>query len=124
MAVIDHEAGLARAGANVRGRFGAMLFFVRRYPLGAVGAVIMMAFVTTAIFADAISHYDPLSTNARASLAPPGEKYTCTENARPRKRPIHRPTNISVNAPITPVATWIHISVIGSSCGMALLRVV
>jgi peptide/nickel transport system permease protein len=75
VAVIDHEAGLARAGANVRGRFGAMLFFVRRYPLGAVGAVIMMMFVATAIFADAISHYDPLSTNARASLAPPGEKY-------------------------------------------------
>lgn len=75
MAVIDHEAGLSRAGANVRGRFGAMLFFVRRYPLGAIGAVIIMLFLATAIFADAISSYDPLTTNARASLAPPGDKH-------------------------------------------------
>ena len=41
MAVIDHDAELARAGANVRGWVGGLLFFVRRYPLGAIGAVLM-----------------------------------------------------------------------------------
>ncbi len=76
MAVIDHDAELSRAGANVRGPLGAAFFFVRRYPLGAVGALIMLAFVGVAVFADAITTYDPLTTNARASLAPPGENYT------------------------------------------------
>ena len=31
MAVIDHDAELAKAGANVHGWIGALLFFVRRY---------------------------------------------------------------------------------------------
>jgi len=52
------------------------VFFVRRYPLGAIGALIMIAFVATAIFADVITSYDPLTTNARSSLAPPGDKHT------------------------------------------------
>jgi peptide/nickel transport system permease protein len=76
VALVDHEAGLTRAGANVNSRFGALLFFVRRYPLGAIGALIMIAFVATAIFADAITTYDPLTTNARSSLAPPGDKHS------------------------------------------------
>jgi len=76
VAVIDHDAELSRAGANVRGWFGALVFFVRRYPLGAAGALIMLAFVATAIFADAITTYDPLSTSARSSLAAPGDKHT------------------------------------------------
>ena len=36
----------------------------------------MLAFVGVAVFADAIATYDPLTTNARASLAPPGDKHT------------------------------------------------
>jgi len=76
MAIVDHEAGLTRAGANVNSRVGAVLFFIRRYPLGAIGALIMIAFVATAIFADAIATYDPLTTSARSSLAPPGDKHT------------------------------------------------
>jgi peptide/nickel transport system permease protein len=72
MAVIDHQAELNRAGANVRGRLGGLLFFIRRYPLGAIGGLIMIAFLATAIFAPMLATYDPLSTNARASLAPPG----------------------------------------------------
>lgn len=76
MAVVDHKAELARAGAHVDSRLGAVLFFMRRYPLGAIGALIMIAFVATAIFADAITTYDPLTTNARSSLAPPGSVHT------------------------------------------------
>jgi peptide/nickel transport system permease protein len=75
VAVIDHDAELARAGANVHGWGGAVLFFVRRYPLGAVGALIMILFVATAVFADSISAADPFTTNARSSLAPPGDKH-------------------------------------------------
>lgn len=75
MAVIDHEAELTRAGAHVDSRLGAILFFARRYPLGAIGALIMIAFLATAVFADALTTYDPLTTNPRASLAPPGDKH-------------------------------------------------
>jgi peptide/nickel transport system permease protein len=75
MAVIDHQAELNRAGANVKSRLGGVLFFVRRYPLGAIGALIMVAFVATALFADALTTYDPTATNARASLAAPGDRH-------------------------------------------------
>jgi peptide/nickel transport system permease protein len=75
MAVIDHEAQLSRAGANVRGPLGSILFFVRRYPLGAIGGLIMIAFVGVAVFADFIATQDPLTTNARASLARPGGEF-------------------------------------------------
>jgi peptide/nickel transport system permease protein len=75
MAIINHEAALARAGANVSGFWGQAGFLARRYPLGAVGAVIVLLFVLTAVFANVIAPHDPLSTNSRASLAQPGGSY-------------------------------------------------
>jgi peptide/nickel transport system permease protein len=75
VAVIDHSAELARAGANVNGLFGRIGFFVRRYPLGAIGAAIMTIFLATALFADQISTFDPFTTNARVSLARPGGEH-------------------------------------------------
>ncbi|MGE5269387.1 MAG: ABC transporter permease [Thiohalocapsa sp.] len=71
MATLDFQAELTAAGANVRSRWGSVRFFMRRYPLGAAGAVIMGIFLFAAIFAPYITVYDPLSTNAAASLAPP-----------------------------------------------------
>ena len=75
MAVIDHDAALAKAGANVSGFWGQAGFLARRYPLGAVGAVLVLLFVLTALFANVIAPHDPLSTNSRASLAAPGGTY-------------------------------------------------
>ncbi|MBS0224531.1 MAG: ABC transporter permease [Proteobacteria bacterium] len=75
MTVIDHEAALARAGANVTGWWSRTLFFARRYPLGAAGAVIVVAFVATALFADFIAPVDPTATNSKFSLAPPGGQF-------------------------------------------------
>jgi peptide/nickel transport system permease protein len=75
VAVIDHDAELAKAGANIHGWLGGLFFFVRRYPLGAIGAVIMVLFLATALFADQITAFDPLTTNARISLAPPGGEH-------------------------------------------------
>src|ERR1700726_3057060 len=72
MAIINHDAELARAGANVTGWWSRILFFERRYPLGAVGAVIVLVFVLTAIFAPLIAPMDPTTTDAKASLARPG----------------------------------------------------
>src|SRR5947207_14725793 len=72
MAIINHEAELSRAGANVTGGWSRILFFARRYPLGAVGAVIVLVFVLTAVFAPFIAPMDPTTTDAKASLARPG----------------------------------------------------
>src|SRR5437667_3480777 len=71
MATLDFQAELTAAGANVKSRWGAVRFFIRRYPLGAAGAVIMLVFLFVAAFAPYITVYDPLSTNAAASLARP-----------------------------------------------------
>src|SRR5246127_3279375 len=71
MSTIEYQAELAKAGANVAGRWSAVRFFARRYPLGAVGAAIMGVFLFAAFFAPLITVYDPLSTNAALSLARP-----------------------------------------------------
>jgi len=75
MAVLDHAAELEKAGANVSGRLSALRFLARRYPLGAIGALIVVLFLATAIFAGAITSFDPFSTNARDSLARPGGEH-------------------------------------------------
>jgi peptide/nickel transport system permease protein len=71
VSTIDFNAELTAAGAHVRGRWGAVRFFMRRYPLGTIGAVIMGVFAFAAVFAPFITYYDPLSTNAAFSLARP-----------------------------------------------------
>jgi peptide/nickel transport system permease protein len=71
MTPINHEAELSRAGAGAESWWEKTRFLVRRYPLGAFGAVIVIVFVLAAIFADTISPMSPLDTNARDSLAPP-----------------------------------------------------
>ena len=72
---VDFEAGLAKAGARIDGTWNNLRFFVSRHPLGAVGAVIMAVFVLAAIFAGAITTYDPLQTNASISLARPSAQH-------------------------------------------------
>jgi peptide/nickel transport system permease protein len=75
MAVINHEAELARAGANITGWLSRVIFFTRRYPLGAVGALIVGLFIFTAVFADVIAPTDPTATNAKYSLAAPSSLF-------------------------------------------------
>jgi peptide/nickel transport system permease protein len=72
VSMIDHEAELNRAGANVTSWRGGLRLFVRRYPLGAFGAAITIVFVLAALFAPLIAPLDPLTTRPRMSLAPPG----------------------------------------------------
>ena len=75
MAILDFDAELTRAGANVQGRLGRLRHLARRYPLGAVGAGIMVVFVFAAMFANVLTAYDPLSTNAAQSLCAPGRSH-------------------------------------------------
>ncbi len=71
MAAIDHNAELAKAGAHAEGWLGHSLYYVRTYPLGALGAFIVLLFVLAAVFADFIVSVDPTTTNSARSLAEP-----------------------------------------------------
>jgi peptide/nickel transport system permease protein len=72
MASIDQQAELAQTVAKQDSFASNVLFLMRRYPLGAAGAVIVTLFVLMAIFADWITLFDPTSTDPRAALAVPG----------------------------------------------------
>jgi len=72
---IDQNAELRRAGAFATGFFGQLRFLARRYPLGAAGAVILTFFIFCALFASYVAPLDPLTTDAKASLAPPGSRH-------------------------------------------------
>jgi peptide/nickel transport system permease protein len=72
MSTLDFDAELVKAGAMAHGRLARLRYLARRYPLGTAGAAIMGVFVFMAAFAPFLTFYDPLSTNAADSLAPPG----------------------------------------------------
>lgn len=84
MAAIDHQSELSKAGANVEGWLGQTWFLCRRYPLGAVGAVIVAIFVLAAVFADVLAPHDPLSTNADHRLFAPGNEHWAGADAMGR----------------------------------------
>ena len=71
MKSLDFRAELARAGAMSRGPWGRFGFLIRRYPLGAIGAVILAVFVFAAVFAPLLTAFDAVSTDAHLSLAKP-----------------------------------------------------
>lgn len=71
MAQIDQQAELARAGANIDGRWDAIIHFARNYPLAVIGIIIVVVFVLMAIFADVVTSHDPVQTNSTLSLAAP-----------------------------------------------------
>ena len=75
MESLDFRAELTRAGARSRGRWARIGCLVRRYPLGAVGAAILAVFVFAAVFADFLTAFDAISTNARLSLASPSAQH-------------------------------------------------
>ena len=75
MKSLDFHAELTRAGAMSRGRWARLRFLVRRYPLGAIGAAILAVFVFAAVFADVLTAFDAVSTDARLSLAAPSARH-------------------------------------------------
>ena len=72
---INYDSELAKAGANVTGFWSKFVYLVRRFPLGAAGAVIVTIFLGMAIFADVVATYDPLQTQASSSLTEPGTQH-------------------------------------------------
>jgi peptide/nickel transport system permease protein len=71
VAAIDFESELRRAGAHASGSWGKLAYLARRHLLGAIGLAIMSLFVLTAIFADLVCRYDPLTVDAAHALARP-----------------------------------------------------
>ena len=68
---VDHDAELAKAGAGVSGYLGHFWFFCRRYPLGAMGGVIVLALLICALFVDSVAPFDPLQTDSTRALRAP-----------------------------------------------------
>jgi len=67
------EVGTVETGPSARpARRGRTLWrFVRRKPLGTAGAVVVLAMVVMAVFADVLATYDPVRTNAAQTLSRP-----------------------------------------------------
>jgi peptide/nickel transport system permease protein len=56
--------------------WGATLWrFVKKQPLGAAGAFLMLLLVLTAAFADVIATHNPVRTDSAHTLAPPGAEF-------------------------------------------------
>jgi peptide/nickel transport system permease protein len=71
LAVVNYDSELRRAGAHATHGWRRLIFLARRYVLGTVGLTIMLLFVWTAIFADLICRFDPLTVDSAHRLAPP-----------------------------------------------------
>ncbi len=71
MAVINFDNELRRAGAYSTQGWRKAAFLARRYVLGTAGLVIMVLFVLTAIFADLICRFSPLTVDSVHALMPP-----------------------------------------------------
>ena len=71
MAAIDYDSELRRAGAGATQGWRRVVFLARRHVLGAAGLIIMVAFVLTAVFADVLARFDPLTVDSAHALARP-----------------------------------------------------
>jgi peptide/nickel transport system permease protein len=58
-----------------RARPGRIRRVLRAYPLGVLGAVILVIMVVAAVFAERLAPYDPVSGDFLAILQPPGPKH-------------------------------------------------
>src|SRR4051812_30966896 len=68
-----------------RERFVSKLgYYAATHPLGFVGALIMLVFVSAALFADLITAYGPTTTNSAISLLPPGHGHPLGADAMGR----------------------------------------
>ncbi|MFO1109398.1 MAG: ABC transporter permease [Bradyrhizobium sp.] len=71
MAAVNYDSELRRAGAYATHGWRRLAFLAQRYVLGTFGLFIMVLFVWTAISANLISRYDPLTVDSAHRLASP-----------------------------------------------------
>ena len=76
MAIVDYVAEPAPVEKiRADGLWSRIRYYAVSHPLGVVGAVIMVVFVFAAVFANFLTQYDPVTTNAALSLAPPSDAH-------------------------------------------------
>ena len=75
MVTIDYDSELRRAGANANTFWRRVRFLARRHVLGTVGFAIMALFVFSAVFADVICRYSPLTVDSAHALAAPSAQH-------------------------------------------------
>jgi peptide/nickel transport system permease protein len=68
---INYDSELRRAGANATHGWRRVAFLAQRHLLGSIGLVIMVLFVLTALFADLVARFDPLTVDPAHPLARP-----------------------------------------------------
>jgi peptide/nickel transport system permease protein len=71
LAAVDYDSELRRAGAYATHGWRRATFLAKRYVLGTVGLTIMLLFVWTALSADFICRFDPLTVDSAHRLARP-----------------------------------------------------
>jgi len=75
LVTINYDSELRRAGASANTFWRRVRFLARRHVLGTVGFVIMALFVFSAVFADVICRYSPLTVDSAHALAAPGAQH-------------------------------------------------
>jgi peptide/nickel transport system permease protein len=75
MAIIDLVPEPTDTAGRAEGVWSKIRYHVAAHPLGMIGAAIMALFVFAAVFADFITVYSPISTNAAIALAPPSDMH-------------------------------------------------
>src|SRR3954470_22852188 len=75
LSAINYDSELKRAGANANRGWRRPTFLAQRYVLGTIGLFIMVIFVWTALSADLIARFDPLSVDSAHRLASPDARH-------------------------------------------------
>ena len=71
------SVSILQRAAQQKSRAQALWSFMKRKPLGAASASLILLIVFTAIFADVLAPYDPLFTHPEIRLTPPGWQHPC-----------------------------------------------
>jgi peptide/nickel transport system permease protein len=79
--VLDTSEVVAPPVLDAGGRHGTMLGrFVRRKPLGAIGGLLVLLLVVTALLADVLATHDPVRTSMHPLVAPGADHWLGTDN--------------------------------------------
>ena len=81
MDAINYDTELRRAGAQSTHGWRKLAFLAQRYMLGTIGLIIMVLFVLTAISADFIARFDPLTVDSAHRLASPDARHWLGTNS-------------------------------------------
>ncbi len=75
MTAIDYDLELRRAGAGATQGWRRVAYLAQRHVLGAAGLIIISVFVLTAVFADVLARFDPLTVDSVHALARPSAQH-------------------------------------------------